>query len=203
MANQLDTSDTTTAAVVAGTTDSRRTHRRGIVRLLSAIVLLALLIGCLVLFAPKHSTKLDLPLDPNAPNDYALMTPVQIRARLYHDTGLDINELQTKKLSGRTFKNFTAAYDTAKAFNGLKAYDKSLAAYAIAQSKADKQTGYEFYIDYAAVADIQKNPTLSNQEIDKAKQAIQADKSLSASLKQDMTAKIEMKQRIRQQTGKQ
>ncbi|GEM_PF-1855156 len=204
MATQSDTSDTTTAAVVAADLDRPHKHRRAIIRVLSAVLLLAILVGCLVIFAPRDtSNKLLLPIDPDAPDDYALMTPTQIRARLYHDTGLDITELQTQSLSGRSFKDFTAAYATAQAFNGLKAYDKSLTAYGIAQSKTDKQTGYEFYIDYAAVADSQKNSQLASQEIEKAKKAIQADSSINDGLKQDMIAKIDQKLRLQQEAGKQ
>jgi len=143
--------------------------------------------------APKYFA------DPNASADFHGMTAKQAVGKLYVDTGLDAKALQSKKLSGRTFKNFTAAYHAALTFEKLQDNKQAFAAYKIADAEADK-TGkgktYTFYLDYAAAAENQGNSAVTKQAIDQAIAAIKADTTLSDSRKADMIDKIQSKAKL-------
>ncbi len=140
--------------------------------------------------APKYFS------DPNAPADFHEMTAKQAVGKLYVDTGLDANALQSKKLSGRTFKDFTTAYHAALTFEKLQDNKQAFVAYKIADTKADKTTTYLFYLDYAASADNQGNSALSKQAIDKAITAIKADTKINDVRKTEMIDKIQSKAQL-------
>jgi hypothetical protein len=163
-------------------------------RVLAVLAVLLLLIGGYVIYrqvtAPKPVAKSPYGF-PVEYQDYGVMTQAQAASQLKIQTGLTIEELKTKKIDGHLLKNFNNAYIAARVLYRFGERDKSLAAYKIAQRKADdSQLNLTFYDNYAAVASA-SDPELAKSLYNTEKQMVNASTSMSDATKKDTLHNID------------
>lgn len=170
-----------------------RRHRIGLICLIS---LLGLIVGVFLLVGTRSQPQ-TIVVDPNIPNDYALMTPAQIAVKLRASTGLSIHDLETKPLSASSFKSFQQAYIAGQALNGLHKYRLAAQAYAVALSRVPVSESYVFYERYALVAGMTGDVTLQNSLDERAQQVIPLDNQLSNTDKQRLLQQIADRQHLR------
>jgi hypothetical protein len=126
--------------------------------------------------------------------DYAGFTQDQVAIKL-QAAGLDWEAARQGDLASLSFDQ---AYAVARALRVDRNYERSLEAYKVAAAEVDNDADYTFYKGYSEVALFAEKLDLWKQIMQKQKQAIQEDDSLSQDTKQTAIEDIDEAIRLKE-----
>jgi hypothetical protein len=133
-------------------------------------ILLVLFVGVIggVIYLVLRPAPITAPMkvDINDVSDYSEMTYEQKNYYLYTKTGLTIEHLKSQRsLTSKTFKTFDAAYESGKLFFTLGEFSRSKQSYAAAEAKGAPADDYDFHLQYAYTALLDKDKTTWKQQM--------------------------------------
>lgn len=124
------------------------------------------------------------------PDEYAVMNPNEVGYSLYRDTGLTLQNLESRTIDGNLLPTYEKAYIAGQALLQVNKRQKALEAYDVAAEKAGDNMSYEFALKYIEVALLAGAHDKALAMIERAKSIINGNEELTAEGKQDEVDKL-------------